>query len=78
MIGPAQCLTRQEALRAFTLGGAYVCFDEDRRGSLETGKLADLAVLSDDLLTMPEDDLPQLHSLLTMLGGKIVHQAVDF
>ena len=78
VIGPAQCLTRQEALRAFTLGGAYVCFDEDRRGSLETGKLADLAVLSDDLLTMPEDDLPQLHSLLTMLGGKIVHQAVDF
>ena len=77
VLGPDQRLSRLEALRVFTLGGAYFCFDEDRRGSLEPGKLADLAVLSDDLLTVPEDQIPDLHSLLTMVGGKIVHRTGD-
>ena len=74
-LAPEQRLSRLEALKAFTLGGAYFTFDEDRRGSLEPGKLADLAVLSDDLLTVPEDDIPNLHSLLTMVGGRVVYQA---
>ena len=78
ILGPTQCLTRLEALRAFTLGGAYFSFDEGRRGSLEPGKLADLAVLSEDLLTMPEEVIPELRSLLTMVGGKTVFQAEDF
>ena len=73
-LAPEQRLSRLEALKAFTLGGAYFTFDEDRRGSLEPGKLADLAVLSDDLLTVPEDDIPNLHSLLTMVGGRVVYQ----
>ena len=77
ILGPGQCLSRLEALRAFTLGGAYFCFEEERRGSLEPGKLADLAVLSDDLLGMPEEELPQLHSLLTMVGGRVVHRTAD-
>ena len=77
VVGPRQCLSRLEALRAFTLGGAYFCFEEERRGSLEPGKLADLAVLSDDLLNMPEGELPELHSLLTMVGGKVVHRSGD-
>ncbi|MYC30859.1 MAG: amidohydrolase [Chloroflexi bacterium] len=78
VLGPDQCLTRLEALRAFTLGGARFSFDESRRGSLEVGKLADLAVLSDDLLEMEEAAIPELHSLLTMVGGRVVHRSADF
>ena len=77
VLEPDQRLSRLEALRAFTLGGAYFSFDEGRRGSLEPGKLADLAVLSDDLLDMPEAQIPELHSVLTMVGGKIVHRTGD-
>lgn len=77
-LGPSQCLTRLEALRAFTVGGARFSFDERQRGSLEPGKLADLAVLSDDLLNIPEPEIPQLNSQLTILGGQIVHQSADF
>ena len=78
VLGPNQCLTRLEALRAFTIGGARFSFDEERRGSLEPGKLADLAVLSGDLLEMREDEIPDLESCLTLLGGRIVHQSQDF
>ena len=78
VLGPAQRLTRAEALRAFTLGGARFSFDETKRGSLEAGKLADLAVLSDDLLEMEEAAIPELRSLLTMVGGRVVHQSADF
>ncbi len=75
VIGPEQSITRLEALKAMTLGGAYFSFEEDSRGSLETGKLADLAVLSDDLLTVPEDDIPALNSILTMVGGEVVYSS---
>ncbi len=78
VLGPTQRLTRLEALRAFTRGGAYFSFDESRLGSLEPGKLADLAVLSGDFENMPEDDIPELRSLLTLVGGKTVYQAADF
>ena len=78
VLGPNQRLTRLEALRAFTVGGARFSFDEDRRGSLEEGKLADLAVLSGDLLDMPEEQISGLESSLTILGGQIVHQSQDF
>ena len=74
VLGQSQRLTRHEALRAFTLGGAYFSFDENRRGSLEPGKLADLAVLSEDLLSAPEDKIPNINSLLTMVGGEVVHR----
>ena len=77
-LGPDQCLTRLEALRAFTVGGARFSFDESKRGSLEPGKLADLAVLTNDLLGMAEEDIPELGSKLTMVGGNIVHQSEDF
>ena len=77
VIGSGQRLSRLEALRALTMGGAHLCFDEGRRGSLEPGKLADLAVLSDDLLTMPEEEISELRSFLTMVGGKAVYQTDD-
>ncbi len=77
VLGPSQVLTRMEALTAITLGGAYFSFEAERRGSLEAGKLADLAVLSDDYLTVPDDEISGLHSVLTIVGGKEVHSTGD-
>ena len=66
------------ALRLYTLGSAWFSFDDDVRGSLELGKLADLAVLSADYLTVPTEKIGDLESLLTMVGGKVVYAAGDF
>jgi hypothetical protein len=71
--GPEQTPTREDALRAYTIGSAWFSFDDNKRGSLETGKLADLAVLSKDYMTVPLDQLETIESLLTMVGGKIVY-----
>jgi predicted amidohydrolase YtcJ len=57
------------------LGGAYFSFDEGERGSLEPGKLADLAVLSDDYLDMPVEEMSNMRSLLTMVGGQVMHDS---
>jgi predicted amidohydrolase YtcJ len=65
--------TRAEALRLYTMGSAWFSRDEDQRGSLEAGKMADLAVLSKDYLTVPLDQIGEIQSMLTMLGGKIVY-----
>ena len=72
-LGPDEAISREEALRLYTMGSARVGFMEEKTGSLETGKLADLAVLSDDL-TVSDEALPHLSSVLTMVGGKIVHE----
>jgi predicted amidohydrolase YtcJ len=71
-VNPDQAVSRVDALRFATMGGAYQSFDEERRGSLEVGKLADCAVLSGDLLSCDEDQLPGLQSELTVVGGRIV------
>jgi len=60
---------------AYTLGSAWFSFDETQRGSLEAGKLADLAVLSKDYMTVPVDQIGGIESLLTMVGGKIEYAA---
>jgi len=60
------------------LGSAWFSFDDDVRGSLEVGKLADLAVLSDDYLTAPLDEIGSVESVLTLLGGDVVYAAGDF
>ncbi|HXP81542.1 MAG TPA: amidohydrolase [Verrucomicrobiae bacterium] len=73
--GPEQTPTREDALRAYTIGSAWFSFDEDKRGSFEPGKLADLAVLSKDFMTVPLDQIGSIESLLTMVGGKIVYAA---
>ena len=72
-----QQITRLEALRMYTVGGAFHSFDEDKLGSIEVGKLADLAVLSDDPLSVSDERLKRLRSLLTMQAGKVVHGAPD-
>jgi len=73
--GPAQTPTRADALHAYTIGSAWFSFDENKRGSLEPGKLADLAVLTKDYMTVPADQIGSIESLLTMVGGKIVYAA---
>ncbi|NDA65896.1 MAG: amidohydrolase [Verrucomicrobia bacterium] len=69
---PEEALTREQALRFYTINNAKLLFKEDRTGSLEPGKLADLALLDTDLLTCPEDKIAQTKALLTMVGGKVV------
>ncbi len=68
---PGQALTRMEALRTYTINNAYAAFQEDLLGSLEPGKLADIVVLSGDLLTVPEAEIPSLDVDMTILGGEI-------
>jgi hypothetical protein len=70
--------TREDALRFYTIGSAWFSRDENRRGSLEAGKLADLAVLSKDYMTVPVDQVGSIESLLTMVGGQIVYAAGPF
>lgn len=74
-IAPTQAITRAEALRCSTVNGAYLSFDEDKRGSIEVSKLADLAVLSADLLTVQENRIRDITSLLTIVGGRVVYEA---
>jgi predicted amidohydrolase YtcJ len=76
--GPQETPSRIEALRLYTLGSAWFSFDETQRGSLETGKLADLAVLSKDYMTVPVDQVGSIASLLTMVGGKIVYAGAPY
>ncbi len=73
MRGPDELPSRIQALRLFTEGSAWFAFDEDRRGSLAVGKLADLAVLSADFFTIPVDEIGSLTSVLTMVGGRVVY-----
>lgn len=68
---PEQRMTREEALRSYTLDNAYAAFEEDLKGSIEVGKLADLAVLSQDIMTIPEEEIPATEVDLTIVGGKI-------
>jgi len=70
--------SREEALRLYTSGSAWFDHSESRRGSLESGKLADLAVLSKDYLKAPVSEIGGIESLLTMLGGKVVYAAGPF
>jgi predicted amidohydrolase YtcJ len=72
-----QKVSRIEALRLYTIDGAWFSFDEKNIGSIETGKLADLAVLSGDFLDparVPDETIKQIHSVLTIVGGRIVHE----
>jgi predicted amidohydrolase YtcJ len=70
--------TREEALRIYTEGSAWFAHDENRRGRLVPGMLADLAVLSDDYFTVPISDIAKIKSLLTMVGGQIVYASDPF
>ena len=78
MVGAKQALSRIEALRCATVNGAYLTFDEDKKGTLQPGKLADLTVLSADPLTVEETKIAEITSQMTMVGGKIVHETPNW
>ncbi len=71
---PDQKMTREEALRSYTINGAYAGFEEGLKGSLTVGKLADITVLDRDILTCPEDDIPGTGVLYTIIGGKVLYK----
>ena len=71
---PEQRLSREEALRTYTLNGAYAAFQEDLLGSLKPGKLADITVLSKDLMTVAEEEIPKTEVRLTIVGGQVLFQ----
>jgi predicted amidohydrolase YtcJ len=77
-VAASEALSPADALRCATMNGAYLTFDEDKKGSLEVGKLADLAVLSADPLTIDEASISDIRSLMTMVGGRIVHETPNW
>ena len=77
-VAPGEALSRADALRCATANGAYLTFDEDKKGSLEAGKLADVAVLSADPLATEESSIAEIRSLMTMVGGRIVHETPNW
>ena len=72
---PEQSMTRVEALKSYTLSNAYAAFEEKDKGSLETGKLADVTVLSKNLLTCSDEEILQAKVMYTIIGGKVKYQA---
>jgi predicted amidohydrolase YtcJ len=71
---PDQCMTRAEALKSYTLNGAYAAFQENIKGSITPGKLADITVLSKDIMTVPDDEIPTAKVLYTIVGGKVLYE----
>jgi len=72
--GASEAISREQALRLYTSAASRYMFDEGRKGTLETGKLADLAVVSADIMSIPEDQIKDIKADMTMVGGKVVFQ----
>ena len=71
---PKQKLTVEEAIQAYTLNSAYASFEEKIKGSITVGKLADMAVLSDNLLEIEPKEIKDVENVITILGGKVIFQ----
>ncbi|KRR16500.1 amidohydrolase [Bradyrhizobium lablabi] len=76
--GDEEAPSRRQALEMYTRNSAFMANDDDKRGTLEPGKFADLAVLSADYMTAPVNDIGKIRSVLTMVGGKVVYAAPPF
>lgn len=72
---PDQALSREQALRSYTMNNAYAAFEEGIKGSLTPGKLADIVVLSNDIMTIPADEILSTRVLYTIVGGEIAYEA---
>jgi predicted amidohydrolase YtcJ len=71
---PEEKMTREQALRSYTLDAAYGAFEENIKGSIQTGKLADFTIFSQDIMTAPEADLLKTEVMMTIVGGKVVYE----
>ena len=76
--GETEAPSRRQALEMYTRNSAFMANDDDKRGTLEPGKFADLAVLSADYLTAPVKEIGKIRSVLTMVGGDVVYAAAPF
>lgn len=74
VLNPDQLMTREEALRSYTIDAAYAAHEEELKGTLTPGKLADLVVLSRDLLRVPEEEIPGTKVVMTVVGGEVVYR----
>jgi len=72
---PEEALTREQALKMFTIWPAYAAFEEKLRGSIEVGKLADLTIFSADIMKIPEAEILQTRCVMTVIGGEVVYEA---
>ena len=71
---PAEKMTREQALRSYTLDAAHAAFREDRKGSIEVGKWADITVFDKDIMTIPEDEILETEVVMTVIGGELVYE----
>ena len=78
ILGAEQKVTRQEALRMATWNNAYLTFEEEIKGSIEPGKLADFVVLADDIMTVPDEEIEHITVLLTVVDGEVVFTHESF
>ncbi len=74
---PEQCMTREEALASYMRAAAFAAFEEQEKGTLEPGKLADIVVLSHDLRTVAAEEIPRVRVEMTIVGGKVVYNAAE-
>ncbi len=72
---PEQAMTRDQALKAFTIWAAYAAFEEDERGSVKVGKWADFTILDRDIMTIPEAEILQTKNVMTVVNGEVVYKA---
>ena len=70
---PEQAVTREEALKMFTVWPAYAAFQENDLGTIEAGKLADFTVFSADIMTIPEEEILQADVVMTVVNGEVVY-----
>jgi predicted amidohydrolase YtcJ len=74
VLGPEERLTREEALRLYTINNAYLNHEEKEKGSLEVGKLADLIMIDRDILSCPVDEIREVKVICTIVGGRVVYE----
>jgi len=70
---PEEAVTREQALKMFTISPAYAAFQEKEKGTIEPGKLADLTILSNDIMKIPEAEILKTRCVMTVIGGEVVY-----